>query len=141
MYTWHSSCYQKPYFKNFTLDTCDPFCENLPKRAKTTIEIWLKVGNNLIFSNCLKTYFLNPYHSFNLVRSFEVFSSPYASGELLLLLTTPFSHQNGNFTTSVASLSLEVSRLTYRRFCCWTLPIHIIYSITKVCSRSLCIRK
>ena len=29
---------------------CDPFCENVPKIEKTTIEIRLKVGNNSIFS-------------------------------------------------------------------------------------------
>ena len=42
---------------------CDPFCENVPKVKKTTtIEIWLKVGNNSIFNKyTIKLiYFLNP---------------------------------------------------------------------------------
>ena len=32
----------------------DPFCENVPKVSKTTIEIRLKVGNNFIFKKYLK---------------------------------------------------------------------------------------
>ena len=39
------------------LDVCDPFWENVPKVAKTTIEIWLKVGNYSIFNKYLKLIF------------------------------------------------------------------------------------
>ena len=36
---------------------CDPYCENVPKVAKTTIKIWLKVGNNFIFNKYQKPVF------------------------------------------------------------------------------------
>ena len=29
-----------------TSTICDPFCENVPKVAKTSFEIWLKVKKN-----------------------------------------------------------------------------------------------
>ena len=36
---------------------CDQFLENVPERAKTTIEIQLKVGVNFIFNKYLKPIF------------------------------------------------------------------------------------
>ena len=60
-----------------------PVSGNVPKRAKTTTEIRLKVGNNFILQISKIYIFLIPYHSFTFVRSFKAFSSPCASGELL----------------------------------------------------------
>ena len=42
-------------------ENCDPLWKNVPKVAKTTIEIWLKVGNNSIFNKYLKPIFINPH--------------------------------------------------------------------------------
>ena len=52
LFTFHSIFVLTKYI-------CDPFWENVPKRAKTTTEIRLKVGNNFILQ-ISNLYFLNP---------------------------------------------------------------------------------
>ena len=44
------ACIRLEKLIDFNFGICDSFYENLPKHAKTTIEIWLKVGNNFIFN-------------------------------------------------------------------------------------------